>query len=392
MSALMKERFLDICRFRRRGDLCLSASFNLIDKQTLNAWVKQGAPDHLGKPSFYRLYKSPVHEFFQFEPLRWLYEINSGLAFGRWIGMDASRLNMPLYERRIIQEEERTITVINSVGQTIKVLKDNPNYSMPLFVDWPVRDRSSWNEFKKRLDPNTPERYPADWDGYVREINSLTCPVSLQVGGFFGYPREWVGTERLLLMFYDDPALIEDMMDTMLYLETEIIKRVAKDIKFEMATYWEDMAYKVGPMISPKMFREFMVPRYKKLNDLLHSLGVDVIFVDSDGNLDLLIPLWLECGVNFVWPLEVAAGNDAAGLRKKYGTDLIMGGNIDKRALAKGKEAIKDEVMAKVPFLLDKGGYFPSVDHLVPPDVTFENFCYFINLLREITGLEKMQL
>jgi uroporphyrinogen decarboxylase len=68
-----------------------------------------------------------------------------------------------------------------------------------------------------------------------------------------------------------------------------------------------------------------------------------------------------------------------------------MGGNIDKRALAMGKEATKREVMSKVPFLLEKGGYFPSVDHLVPPDVPFENYCYYINLLREIAGMAKLQ-
>ena len=86
----------------------------------------------------------------------------------------------------------------------------------------------------------------------------------------------------------------------------------------------------------------------------------------------------------------MAAHNDAVALRKKYGKDLIIGGTIDKRALAKGKEAIREEVMSKVPFLLEQGGYFPSVDHAVPPDVTFENYCYYINLIREVAGLEKL--
>lgn len=110
----------------------------------------------------------------------------------------------------------------------------------------------------------------------------------------------------------------------------------------------------------------------------------------SDGNLDQLIPLWLECGINYVWPLEVAAGNDAVALRKKYGRDLILGGNIDKRALIKGKEAIREEVMSKVPFLLEEGGYFPTVDHNVPPDITLENYQYYINTMQEVGGLEKI--
>ena len=100
--------------------------------------------------------------------------------------------------------------------------------------------------------------------------------------------------------------------------------------------------------------------------------------------------LWLESGINYIWPLEVAAGNDAVALRKQYGKDLILGGAVDKRALLKGREAIREEVFYKVPYLLEQGGYFPSVDHLVPPDVTFENYCYYINLMREVAGLEKL--
>jgi len=73
-----------------------------------------------------------------------------------------------------------------------------------------------------------------------------------------------------------------------------------------------------------------------------------------------------------------------------YGKNLIIGGAIDKRALIKGKEAIHEEVMSKIPFPLQSGGFFPSVDHLVPPDVTFENYCYYINLMREVAGQEKL--
>ncbi len=174
------------------------------------------------------------------------------------------------------------------------------------------------------------------------------------------------------------------------YLEIEVIKRVVKDIRIDQATFLEDMAYNAGPLISPAMVRKFMMPRYKKIINLLHNNGVDIIFVDSDGNVNELIPLWLEVGINHVWPLEVAAGNDAVAMRKKYGKDLILGGAIDKRALIKGKKAIREEVMSKVPFLLEQGGYFPTIDHMVPPDITFENYCYYINLMREVAGLEKL--
>ena len=396
MNMLTKERFLDICHFKRQGDLCLLGTHvNAFWRETYGKWRTQGAPEFFADPPA-KFSMSRIYGFFEFEDTRWLREIDSGLLFGiRYIEiagkevLDLSHLLNPKFEFRQIDEDEKTVTFRMSSGQVAKVLKNRPG--MPMYIDWPVKDRKSWEEIKRRLNPNTPERYPSDWKAYVEEINKLKVPIVLQVGGFFGFLREWVGTEKVLYLFYDDPNLVEEIMDTILFLEMEIVKRVSKDIKFQMAAYWEDMAYNAGPLISPAMFQKFMRPRYQKLNELLHSVGVDIIFVDSDGNLDLLIPMWLQCGVNFVWPLEVAAGNDAVALRKKYGKDLILAGNIDKRALIKGPEAIREEVMSKVPFLLEKGGYFPSVDHLVPPDVTFENYCYFINLLREIGGLEKLK-
>ena len=199
-----------------------------------------------------------------------------------------------------------------------------------------------------------------------------------------------MGLERLLYMFHDDPVLVEDMMEQMCYMEIEAIKRVTKDIRVDCAFFWEDMAFKTGPLISPDMFRKFMLPRYKRVTEALRSNGIDIIFVDSDGNVNELIPLWIEGGVNFIWPLERAAGNDAVAIRKKYGKNLTIAGNMDKRALLKGKEAIREEVMSKLPFLLEQGGYFPSIDHAVPPDVTFENFVYYINTMREVAGLEKL--
>jgi uroporphyrinogen decarboxylase len=203
--------------------------------------------------------------------------------------------------------------------------------------------------------------------------------------------REWTGLERLLYWFYDEPKLVEEMMDQVLYLDMGVAKRALKDLRIDFVRFWEDMAYKAGPLISPEMFKKFMIPRYKIITDFLHSNGIDIIHLDSDGNIEELIPIWLdEVGVNFPWPLEVAAGMDGVALRKKYGKRLILGGNIDKRAFIKGKEALKEEVMSKVPFLVETGGYFPGLDHAIPPDVPFENFKYFINLLREIAGREKL--
>ena len=109
-----------------------------------------------------------------------------------------------------------------------------------------------------------------------------------------------------------------------------------------------------------------------------------------DGIADEIVGRLKEVGVNFPWPLEVAAGMDGIALRKKFGKELILGGHIDKRAFIKGKDNLKQEVMSKVPYLCETGGFFPGLDHAIPPDVPFENFKYFINLLREIAGQDRL--
>jgi len=390
MSISNKERFKAIARFERPGDLCLlTPIINVFWNETLDLWAQDGAPEQIRNTRFYA-------EYFQFTHLRLMHEIQTGLDFDRQTDLGNGLIYeypsppiIPGFESKVISEDQHTITVINEVGQTARVFKNDPQ-KMPMYLDHPVKDRASWEEYKKRLDPFTPERYPADWDGYVKKINSKDEPIWLLSGSFFGFLREWMGLERLLYTFYDDPVLVEDMMEQMCYMEIEAIKRVTKDIRVDCAFFWEDMAFKTGPLISPDMFRKFMLPRYKRVTETLRSNGIDIIFVDSDGNVDELIPLWMEGGVNFIWPLERAAGNDAIAIRKKYGKNLTIAGNMDKRALLKGKEAIREEVMSKLPFLLEQGGYFPSIDHAVPPDVTFENFVYYINTMREVAGLEKL--
>jgi uroporphyrinogen decarboxylase len=132
------------------------------------------------------------------------------------------------------------------------------------------------------------------------------------------------------------------------------------------------------------MYREFCMGPLKRVTCVLRHYGVHHIIVDSDGNNDLLIPLWLEAGVTGLRPFEIAAGCDPIATRRQYGRNLIIQGGIDKRALAQGKEDIDREILSKVPWLCVQGGYFPQVDHLVPPDVSLENYTHYSRLLRAV--------
>lgn len=255
---------------------------------------------------------------------------------------------------------------------------------MPQFLEFPVKNRHDFNELKKRYNPESPARYPQYWKDYKRSVENRNYPLGTMVGGFFGWAREWIGLENLAVMFYDSPNLLHEIFEFLGNFFIKANKKLIEEVELDYVWFWEDMGYKTASLISPKHFREFLLPQYKKVTSFLRSHGIDIILVDSDGNINELIPLWLDGGVNGVYPLEVAAGMDAVALRKKYGKDLLLMGNIDKRELAKGKEAIKEEVMKKVPYLLSQGGYIPAVDHAVPPDISFSNFIYYLDLIRSI--------
>jgi hypothetical protein len=67
---------------------------------------------------------------------------------------------------------------------------------------------------------------------------------------------------------------------------------------------------------------------------------------------------------------------DVVEIGKQY-PDLVMSGGIDKRVLAQGKDAIESHLRYIMPFMVERGGYYPTCDHGVPDDVSFENYMYY---------------
>lgn len=382
MKMTTRERFLKIAHFDLNDDIFLSSWHQWFWYDVLNRWVKEGASIEI-------LSDEHRAEYFGFDRVEILPVVSGFRGLGKAGGPPYVAPYIPFFERKVIEEDERTRIIITEGGQKAREYKAQPE-RMPQWIEFPVKNRKDWEDLKKRLDPHSPTRFPSWWIDKVKCWRSRDYPLGLSVGSFFGLLREFLGLENLCIMYYDDPGLIHGIEEWLEYFAIKIIKKVVKDIKPDFVFYWEDMAGKQGSLISPKIFREFMMPCYKKINDFLRSNGVDIILVDSDGNTEELIPLWIESGINGQFPLEVTAGIiDAVKLRKKYGKNFILIGNIDKRALAGGKKAIKEEIMRKVPFLLSKGGYFPALDHFCPPDVSFENYMFYLKVLREVCGGNK---
>ncbi len=200
--------------------------------------------------------------------------------------------------------------------------------------------------------------------------------------GLFGLFRLLLGLTGLSVATRRDPQLLHAIARQWVFMNSVLLKKTREKAPVDWVFFFEDMSYKNGPMISPKVFKEFMAPYYKELIDSVRGdTDITVFCVDSDGDVTMLIPLFMETGVNMMLPFEVQAGMDVRKIREAHPRLVILGG-LDKRALFTDEAAIRQEVVGKVPPMLAKGGYIPSVDHNVPPEVSLANFKKYLEMLR----------
>ena len=342
--------------------------------QTIDRWRLEGMPEDIHLGNFLA-----GNEFFGFDRIEYL-------------PLKVVEM-MPEFETETIEEDDRYLVKRYADGHISRALKDGQAHgtrlSMDQMLSFPVTDRASFEAIKKRYDPASPARYPQWWQDSVRCLAGRDYPVALTHNGCFGlysFLRRWMGTENACTIFYDDPTLAHEMLDFLTEHLISVTSRALEDVQVDYFNYFEDYAFKTGPLVSPRIFRAFLLPRYRRLNDFLRSHGVRHIWLDSDGNTEVLIPLLIEAGITFHWPVERAAGMDPLKLQAEYGRDLGLGGGIDKRALARDRAAIEEEIYRHVPQLLSGGVYIPTIDHAVPPDIPYDNFLYYLELKRKVLG------
>jgi len=297
----------------------------------------------------------------------------------------------PPFERKVVDEDDTHVLYVNHEGILIRELKDDPMGSMPQFVRFPVETREDFRRFaRERLQPDVGARIGGDWVQTLKELRSREDEVLWVIadrwGGFFGPLRNLLGVEELCMRFYTEPDLLEEMMDTIADYMIAQIGQILDCIEIDVFGMWEDMAYNHGPLVNPELVREYMLPRYKRVVEYVRGRGVPWVCLDSDGQVTTLLPVWLDAGINMVYPFERAAGMDVVQVRKEFGRDLRLYMGVDKRALAKGREAIDTELDRLRP-LIEEGGFIPNVDHSIPPDISWDNFQYYMDRLAQVVGV-----
>jgi uroporphyrinogen decarboxylase len=331
-------------------------------EETLPAWHAQGLPPAVAdEATAYRHFGIETTDYLTYNG--WLY---------------------PPFEYRVLEETDDAKIVIDGDGVRCRISKQGS--SIPHFLEFPIKTRADWLEVKKRFDPDHPGRMPVDLDRQIERARKSDKPVGMWCGSLLGKIRDLMGFESTAIALAEEPEWMHEMIEHMTEFHIAVMKKTLGKVAYDYANGWEDIAFNNGPMLSPKMFREFLFPRYRRIADLLHQHGVDIIYTDCDGNITPIVDQWIEAGYTCMFPVEVHGGTDPVALRRKYGKSIQFLGGVDKTKLRKTKRDVLDEMKRLEPIILE-GGCIPHVDHRCPPDVSLENYRYYLEIKRKICGI-----
>ena len=361
-----RERFEAVMHYRP-FDRGVIQDFQCWD-ETPDVWHEYGLPAEVAYANW--------HEFFGFDRF--------------WDSFGCQTLLHPELETTVLADEGDTEVIRTNEGATIR--RHKYASSIPVHLDHLLKDRDSWERhFKWRLDPARPDRLWPDMQERFRQHCHRDYPLSIGAGSMFGMLRNWMGLEGVSYIQYDDPALFAEMIQTIGHCIVGTLERVLSEadragVTYDLANMWEDMTFAQGPLLSVEKFKEHLVPHYRRITALLREHGVDLVMLDSDGDVSLLLPHWLEAGVNVIFPLEVGTwGTDPLKVRRQYGQALRICGGFDKHILARGQNEITREIERLAP-LVEEGGFIPFCDHRVPPDVSPENYVHYVRKAKEVWG------
>jgi len=247
----------------------------------------------------------------------------------------------------------------------------------------PIRGVEDYEALLPLLYPEMPfEPGPlAELAEQLREGNVL---VWITLLGFFWWPRTLFGIEGHLLAFYDHPELMQRINADLLAFNLRVIEAVCDIVQPSFMTFAEDMSYNHGPMLSRECFDTFLAPHYRRIVPMLKAKGI-LPLVDTDGQVEPMIP-WLEdVGIEGCLPLERMAGVDVARIRHQHPRWRMIGA-FDKTVMHRGEAAVRAEIERLLP-VMRTGGFIPSVDHQTPPEVGLGDYHQYLRLLHNYMHL-----
>lgn len=289
------------------------------------------------------------------------------------------------YPSETIEETDEFKIYRDGLGRTMKLSKNAA--TIALSMDNPVKNMDDWLKIKPFYEFSE-SRFGKDWEATARRHLEANRVVSVGIPGGFDEPRQLMGEEMLCIAYYEQPELVHDILNTIGDTAFRVLDRVSSTVQIDLLSVHEDMAGISGSLAGPKQVTEFIKPYYRKIWDMLEDRGARLFDQDSDGDMNSVIPAFLDAGLNCMHPLEPAANMDIVKMREQYGTKLAFYGGLDKHVLRGSKEDIVAELEYKIPPMVASGGCVLALDHRIPNGTPLEAYRFYIKKAWEIMERE----
>ena len=292
----------------------------------------------------------------------------------------------PPFPHKEISRHGDKIIIQNESGLTAEILASNQS-TIPHYTDSAIKTPDDWAKVKaERFRLDSPAR-KMDVDAIIEyHLPNRDYPLGIDCGSMIGRIRDMLTFEGICYAWVDYPEMLEDMVETCCQLVEGQLDQVLGKIDFDYACGWEDICFNYGPILPPVFFDEVVAPRYKRIAKKLHDNGITLWYTDCDGDVRPILDMFLDSGINCLFPYEVNSCTHPGELMDQYPNLRIMGG-VDKMKLIEGPKAIKAYLESLVPYV-KRGGFIPFCDHRCPPDVTPENYLYYLDLKEKLFGMQ----
>ena len=199
----------------------------------------------------------------------------------------------------------------------------------------------------------------------------------------FLWAAELCGMDNLLMLMATEPEFVEELLDKIVDNQIEVVKNALK-MGADVIDDTDDFGFNTGPLLSPKMFEKFIVPRLTRFADAVHAAGGKLI-KHSDGNINLLLDMIVGCGVDAYHSIDPTAHMDLASVKEKYGKKITLFGNVDcGNLLTYGTpEDVREAVKNCIKIAGPGGGYVLASSNTIPATAKLENVMMMVNATRE---------
>ena len=258
---------------------------------------------------------------------------------------------------------------------------------IPPLKDWhPTQEGLA--QYKRAFDPHDTRRWPKDWSEKVKAWKDSGTILELSVHrGLFRTLNvdNWSDFIEVIFAMKDTPGIVKKILDVALEFSLAMIDQMLSEVSVDYLLFSEPIGGNDRPLISDAMYREFLLPRYRHMIESAKAWNAEWFCWMTFGNGRVLLPDLVDTGFNVLWACETETPDmDYLSIRNEFGEDLRLIGGIDLDALRGSHEEIRKEVTARVPPLLESGGYLPVADGRVRTNMSWTHYSFYRELLQSI--------